>query len=195
MRHKWLILSDIIINNNYKSVIDIGISKGVTVKGISHQMFTRAHALDVYYGVDPMEESYFAASREEIEDLCDWAPFKFVKKYSDDALKDFEQVDFVYVDGSHVPAQMCKDMENYVHKVKDGGCIAGHEYGATFISHINGDYKEITKFIDKFFGKENINTEEDARKESQDTVSVWWTYVYRNGDRLEYSKQRRTDKI
>ena len=54
------------------------------------------------------------------------------------------------------------------------------------------EFCNVHLWLDEFFGKENLNLEEDSRKESQDTVSVWWTYVYRKDGKVEFSKQRRT---
>lgn len=193
MKQKWELIPELVIANNYKTIIDIGISKGDTVRGNRNAFLTTAYKIEKYYGVDPFFDPYYAAAEWQIKDLQTWAPFEMVKTTSDEAFKTLPMVDFVFVDGSHMTGQMCKDVKNYVDRVKDGGCIMGHEYGSTQVNSTFGDYKEITKFVDKFIGKENINTELDARKESQEFISLWWTYIYRNGDKIEYSKQRRTN--
>jgi predicted O-methyltransferase YrrM len=54
----------------------------------------------------------------------------FVKKFSMDAIKDFEpeSLDFVYIDGAHDFKNVAMDICEWSKKVKVGGIIYGHDY-------------------------------------------------------------------
>jgi len=57
----------------------------------------------------------------------------WVKKYSDDAVKDFkEKVDFIYIDGNHDYKFVKEDMENYFKILKKGGVMGGHDITGGF---------------------------------------------------------------
>jgi len=51
----------------------------------------------------------------------------WIKKDSDDALKNVPEVDFIYIDGEHSYKQTKKDMINYWNKLKVNGILAGHD--------------------------------------------------------------------
>jgi len=52
------------------------------------------------------------------------------RKLSNEALSDYEDesLDFVYIDACHLYESVRWDLENYIHKVKKGGYIGGHDY-------------------------------------------------------------------
>ena len=60
------------------------------------------------------------------------APFnaKLIKKFSMDALKDFEDesLDFVYIDAAHDFKNVAMDMAEWHKKVRKGGIVFGHDY-------------------------------------------------------------------
>lgn len=62
---------------------------------------------------------------------------KWIKKLSTDAALDFEDesVDFVYIDGCHLMAEVEKDLRVWYPKVKKGGIFAGHDYGLPEVQH------------------------------------------------------------
>lgn len=63
------------------------------------------------------------------------APFNvaIVKKFSMDAIKDFENesLDFVYIDGNHEYKYVKEDIEQWTKKVRKGGIVAGDDYYMT----------------------------------------------------------------
>lgn len=202
-QQKWQLIADLIIQNNCKVIIDLGISTGVTAKGISDLLIINNYIIDKYYGVDSFDDKecklgprYFAANEVQLNDLKSWYPFVFVNATTDDAAIELpNNIDLVFVDASHVPKQMIKDIVNYSAKLKDGGVLVGHEYGI-FIKPVEyGDYGDITRFVDSYIGKDNINIMEDTRPESNYPCWLWWTYVYRNKDtgKIEYFKERKQD--
>lgn len=52
------------------------------------------------------------------------------KSLSTNALKNYEDntFDFIYIDACHLYESALWDMENYIHKVKKGGYLGGHDY-------------------------------------------------------------------
>lgn len=70
-----------------------------------------------------------------------------VRKTSDDAASDFEDntFDFIFIDGIHTYEQVTKDCNNYISKLKKGGLLCGHDYGAVV---------GVAKAVDEFASKE-----------------------------------------
>lgn len=60
------------------------------------------------------------------------APYnvEFIKKFSMDAVKDFEDksLDFVFIDGAHDFKNVAMDIYEWSKKVKVGGIVYGHDY-------------------------------------------------------------------
>lgn len=93
------------------------------------------------YGVDPFEpykgyKDYVKRStfnelfNEANHRLCYFKQFEFVKKYSMDAVKDFEDnsLDFIYIDANHEYEYVLQDITEWTKKVRPGGIVAGHDY-------------------------------------------------------------------
>ena len=183
MKHKWEFLADLIQwhRPQINRVFDIGISKGATVRGIKtiFDSLLIPKPIDEYYGVDPYLDPYYAASASEKRFLATWIPFKLVQLTSDEFFADMslidKKADLIFIDGSHIPEQMCKDIKNYSSLVSDGGILAGHDYNSVLHNQY-GDYTKITKFIDNEVGAQNINIEQDARLEGGQPTYLWWTY-------------------
>ena len=55
---------------------------------------------------------------------------EFIRKYSMDAVKDFDDgsLDFVYIDGNHQFKYVTEDVYEWSKKVRVGGVISGHDY-------------------------------------------------------------------
>ncbi len=56
--------------------------------------------------------------------------YTIIKKYSMDAVNDFEDgsLDFVYIDSNHTLPYVCADIFGWERKVRRGGIISGHDY-------------------------------------------------------------------
>lgn len=93
------------------------------------------------YGVDPWEpyptykdyvkESTFNQLFTDTHMRVDRFPnYKFVRKYSMDAVNDFTtgQLDFVYIDANHSEPYVSQDITEWAKKVKKGGIVSGHDY-------------------------------------------------------------------
>ena len=127
-------LPEFFVEMGYKVGVEIG-----TAKGIFAEHFGKA-GLKLFC-VDPWisysDYEYDANSpmslNEQFEEAKNrLAPYdcKFIRKFSMDALKDFEDesLDFVYVDGNHGFKYVTEDIFEWSKKVKKGGVMAGHDY-------------------------------------------------------------------
>jgi predicted O-methyltransferase YrrM len=72
------------------------------------------------------QDAYYADAVNNLKDYN----VTFVRKYSMDALADFEDgsLDFVYIDGNHEFDFCCPDIIFWAKKVKQGGAMAVHDY-------------------------------------------------------------------
>ena len=96
------------------------------------------------YSVDPWAvypryptQLHDAAGQKIYDDMFEQAKRKlagrnveFVKKYSMNAIKDFEDesLDFVYIDANHTFEFVINDIAEWERKVRRGGIVAGHDY-------------------------------------------------------------------
>jgi hypothetical protein len=72
---------------------------------------------------------------------------ELLENTSEHAAKDIpDDLDFVYVDGSHQYEFVKKDIELYFPKVKDGGVFGGHDFDG---SHIDGVCRAVFEFAQK----------------------------------------------
>lgn len=67
---------------------------------------------------------------EKIDLFDEFYNIEFMLGSSDDLVNEFEDesFDMIYIDGDHTYDQVCKDIDNYLPKVKNGGFIGGHDY-------------------------------------------------------------------
>ncbi len=77
--------------------------------------------------------------------------FTPIKKYSHEAVKDFEDesCDIVFLDMDHIYEGIKLDIELWLPKVKRGGILAGHDY-------ICEGYPDVKIAVDELLGEENI---------------------------------------
>ncbi len=119
--------------NGYKVGVEVGVDSG-------EYGVTLCKAGLKVYGVDPYVSYYdyklpnkgsnknhyevAAANLKEYD-------YTFIKKFSMEALNDFEDnsLDFVYIDGNHTLPYVSQDILEWQRKVKKGGIISGHDYG------------------------------------------------------------------
>lgn len=121
------------------------------------------------YGIDlwePYAEYGDYRKRSTFQKMIDdtrrkMIPYNFieVKKYSMDAVKDFEDcsLDFVYIDANHEDPWVTDDIREWYKKVKIGGILSGHDY-----IKIREDNPKAARFfvknaIDKFTRENNIS--------------------------------------
>lgn len=72
---------------------------------------------------------------------------EIVKKWSMDAVKDFEDesLDFVFIDGDHRFEYVTNDIAEWSKKVKIGGIVAGHDFGR---SKTNTDFHHVQDVVE-----------------------------------------------
>lgn len=114
----------------YKVGVEIGIDRGEF--GV---MLCKAGLK--MYGVDPYIRydeykpigRYQSHYEEAFENLKSY-DYTIIKKFSMDALNDFEDssLDFVYIDGNHTLPYISEDIFGWEQKVRRGGIISGHDY-------------------------------------------------------------------
>lgn len=140
----------------FKTGAEIGVRKG---------MFSKWLALKVkglkLYCVDPYvsyEEYWEYRDQKELDSICEQAHQRlrklnceFVKKFSMDAVKDFEDnsLDFVYIDANHAFEYVVNDIAEWSKKVRPGGVVSGHDYS---------DYMfEVKVAVDSWMKAKKIN--------------------------------------
>lgn len=118
--------------NGYKVGVEIGIDSG-------EYGVTLCKAGLRVYGVDPYVayHEYKLPGKGSSKNHYEVAvsnlkgyDYTIIKKFSMDALKDFEDnsLDFVYIDGNHTLPYVSQDILEWQRKVKKGGIISGHDY-------------------------------------------------------------------
>ena len=114
----------------FKVGAEIGVDKGEYGKVLCDA------GLEVY-GVDPWENYFeykkqgrFKSNMPEAIEKLKGLNYHIVKKYSMEALDDFEDksLDFVYIDANHTLPFVCQDIFGWERKVRNGGIISGHDY-------------------------------------------------------------------
>lgn len=133
----------------FKLGVEVGVDRGL----YSEFLMQTIPGLKLF-GVDPwtrevFEEGnpykapveYFTQCYEET--LKRMVPFgdnyKIIKKYSMDAVKDFEDnsLDFVYIDANHDFINFAMDLQFWLRKVRPGGIMSGHDYAYYSYSKFN----------------------------------------------------------
>lgn len=114
----------------YKVGVEIGVDKG------EYGVMLCKAGLKIY-GVDPYvrydeykgEGMYTSHYEDAVKNLKGY-DYTIIKKFSMDALKDFEDnsIDFVYIDGNHTLPYISQDIFGWERKVRKGGIISGHDY-------------------------------------------------------------------
>lgn len=120
----------------FRTGVEIGVANGVY-----SETLMKANPQLKMWGVDPYEphqgyrdyvhESTFNQMLSDAHERLDKFPnYTFIRKYSMDALADFEDgtLDFVYIDGDHCFESCVADIAGWIKKIRPGGIIAGHDY-------------------------------------------------------------------
>ena len=94
---------------------------------------------------------------------------ELIKKYSMDAVKDFEDesLDFVFIDGNHTFEYVINDIAEWSKKIRPGGIISGHDFwnSADGFGHLRLD-------IDRFI--KNLNPVDKVKVcQVKDAVLSW----------------------
>lgn len=132
----------------YKVGVEVGVAKG-EFSELFGKAGLKMYCVDPWGNVDDYSRDSFPErlEAEYQETKKRLAPYDctLVRKTSMEAVKDFENksLDFVYIDGHHGFKYVTEDIYEWSKKVKQGGCIAGHDYILTktppyspFVCHV-----------------------------------------------------------
>jgi len=74
---------------------------------------------------------------------------KVIRKTSEDAIHDVNCVDIAFIDGDHSYKSVIRDIELWQGKVREGGILAGHDYGYPGLDGVK-------QAVDECFGNDVI---------------------------------------
>ena len=134
---------NIIRQGKFRTIVEIGVYRSSFCKQVLSQV---GDNLDCYWLVDPWnadnctdssggnftqsqwEDEYINACRMMFAYSC----VKVLRMTSVKAARlfDHKSVDLVYIDGSHIPTDVVEDINTWKPKIRNGGIISGHDYGA-----------------------------------------------------------------
>lgn len=119
--------------------LNTGVEIGVR-EGEYSEILCQANPKLKLYGIDPyiahkgyrdhIKNESFDAYYETAKTRLARYNYEFVRKFSMDALNDFENqsLDFIYIDGNHDFKNCADDITEWTKKIKYGGIISGHDY-------------------------------------------------------------------
>ena len=138
-----------------------------TAKGVFAEYFGKAglelNCIDpwISYGDYEYDENSPMTLNDQFREarlrLAPYDDCKLIKKFSMDAVKDFEDesLDFVYIDGNHGFKFVTEDIFEWSKKVRKGGVISGHDYIYTNRPFDNVHAKYVVDAYTKAFGIKN----------------------------------------
>jgi hypothetical protein len=166
---RWHILFHLIKNNNFKDFVEIGTADGKT----SYSLLSNIKNINVTT-IDPYKfypdyvdgkahqpildnlksDAYRVLQPFIVEGRC-----KMIPLFSQDAAIQVEYADIIFIDANHSYEYVKKDIETYRPKIKKGGILCGHDYGAC---------KGVTRAIDEIREKLEVNFSTDY---------FWYLYI------------------
>jgi len=169
---------------NFKIGAEIGTEKGLYMMQImkrNPQM--KMFAVDPYIqykGYNGWVEEIFIGNYQIAHDRLGQYNVEFIRKYSMDALADFEDesLDFVYIDGNHAYEYVRDDIAGWITKVRPGGIISGHDYVKARKSK-SGGMINVRRAVHEFAEQNNVSpwfilgTEGRVPGEIRDTSRSW----------------------
>jgi len=147
-KYRFHIMYDFIVNNNYKTFVEVGLGKGPTTGYILKNIKDKDFRM---WGVDPFLE-YFgrigsdkkvynklysksvqgmnANERKVLLAIGGDKRYTLIRKMSSEAVKDFEpeSIDIVFIDANHNYEYVLEDIDKWSKIVKSGGIVSGHDY-------------------------------------------------------------------
>lgn len=112
---------------------EIGVDRGEFAEHFMRSW--RGHTLNLIDPYEPYEEMGFDRTGDmmlAIQRMAPWADrVKFIRDRSPDAIKHippWRNVDFVYIDGSHLYERVKADINAWWDRMTPGGILAGHDY-------------------------------------------------------------------
>ena len=146
----------------FKVGVEVGTAQGKFLRSLCFENPTMK-----FYAVDPwlVYEGYPDVQAPEMNRIIKGFPiymapysnYEVIKKYSMDAVKDFEDnsIDFVYIDANHEDPYVTQDITEWTKKVKSGGIVAGHDYITKELDGFHWDWDVVTA-VNKYVKKNKI---------------------------------------
>lgn len=140
-------INKILVERDYKNFIEIGVWKGENIINL-----VKTNKNVNFIGIDPLNSKAYGANEKhddkkdllkiESEFIADklikyekkYENFSFMRVTSVQGSKEFKAgtIDMVFIDAVHTYSEVKKDIETWYPKIRDGGCISGHDYSITF---------------------------------------------------------------
>ena len=135
--------------------VEIGVNRGSNaVKTIRHNPQLTLYCVDPWELYDGMHDFDDPIERKEAYartalTLKEYDNIHIIRKFSMDALKDFEDesLDFVYIDGNHEFPYVAEDIFHWAKKVGPGGLVAGHDYN---FNKYDFPYIQVKEVVDAY---------------------------------------------
>jgi predicted O-methyltransferase YrrM len=111
----------------------IGLEIGVEY-GLNAKTMLKLLPIEKLYLVDPYSSSdeIFTEVKKYLAKYGN--KITFIRKTSEKAVEDIpDNLDFVYIDGSHSYESVTRDIKLFYNKIKKGGIIGGHDFWANEI--------------------------------------------------------------
>ena len=101
------------------------------------EYFDTVHAVDAWQnGYDDENDGTSTSNMARAEELFDQCVIKHPNIIKHRALSEvaalvlvFDALDFVYIDATHTYAAVVRDIKVWLPKIRDRGCIGGHDFG------------------------------------------------------------------
>ena len=152
------LLKELIVKNNYKYGIELGVRQGITCFDLCHDLKDlNMVEIDLWptneniYGIISLEgetfelnENNYNVAKERFSKFGD--RIKIIRKYTLDAANDLadSSYDFIFIDSTHTYDSLRKDILAYLPKIKESGMVCGHDY----VSAFNGIIKCVEELSD-----------------------------------------------
>jgi predicted O-methyltransferase YrrM len=164
---------DFISQKNYETLVEVGVWKGHSISYLANKnKSSKIWAVDLF---EDTTDDYY-----QNESLKTQIPFIYeiynmnliksnvrnniidIKGDSYESANKFtdESIDFVFIDANHEYDKVVSDIDVWYKKIKYGGIISGHDYGA---------WPGVTQAVDEFVQKNKLNLQTDAGY-------VWYCY-------------------
>lgn len=126
--------ADLIKERGYKTVVEIGTAyAGNAYHLLQNVEIDRLTCIDPYLFYPAMpgfvcQEEYDTLFQFATDRLAPWDHAYIWRMTSAQALDHLESADIVFLDGSHDYNDVIWEYENYIHLIKAGGVLSGHDY-------------------------------------------------------------------
>jgi hypothetical protein len=173
------IVSKIINENQFRYFAEIGVAFGGHLEEIlNNTKIELAYAIDSYLLSNTTTDSFkklngIPFNQSDYESLFQFAKnrlqkfenrIKFIRENSTNSLSIIDhKLDMVFIDAEHSYDAVYQDTRNWIHKIKKGGILSGHDY-----DHPN--FLGVKKAVDEFIKEFNLEL-------NVERGYVWWTRV------------------